>query len=549
MWPLLHPFSDHYSSALQVVDLIYTAVSDVQKDLEGCTLDTQRFKLFWLNISCGRLTLGTSLAGCGTLVQLQAPKTGGPVYIGLLSWDTSVAFRNVLANPPLRCLTAPGQLQPRQDSLLAKALAVLPTVLTVHTVCLVLARMNQMWGAAVPQWAECVHYLTKNFTSVLAANPDGFLLLPQLAFAQVLSFGGVTVSEHTLFLALQSWAFGCVLPAEIEAAQADSQPLKVTCSMVELNSMLQHVRFPLMTHEQLERVYSSPLATMAPSVKELVREAHEAASHSDTCYRVEGLQEDIKPENGTPSASNAPESPSANSAPKNILQNGAPSASRAPKGPRKRRHFYTQAELRSLWRMQPRCPPDTAELLYLHDGDHRGVMHFIGTGYAQSSQFVNPYLTGGVTVWSSSPFHSNSKPSHLTSPEYHRATCALPDATGSALWAVHFNGGHKLACTHYTMRANGSKALPRAWELQGRCEDEPWLTLHSLHGDESLSQPGMTASWAVDSKGTPKFHTDFRVVLTGPTLGGGSVLNIEYLELYGYFWYKAGNAGAEKHTG
>jgi hypothetical protein len=500
----------------------------MQRDLSGCTLDSQRFKLFWLNFSGSLLTLGTNLAGCGTLVQLQAPTTQGPVYIGLLSWDTSVAFRNVLVSSPLRCLAAPGQLEPRQDSLLARALARLPLALTERNVCHVLTRMHQMWGAAVPQWAVCVRYLAEHLRNILAVDPEGFLLLPQVALGQVLSFAGVAMSEHSLFLALESWAFGRVLPAETEALQAELctlQPLKATCCTNELDSMLQHVRFPLMTPVQLDRAHCSPLASVGPMLRELVREAHNAACRTVACNRTEGSQE-------------------------NIPQNGLSSAHNVSGGPCKRQQLYTQDELRGLWRLQPRCPPSTAELLYWQDGDHRGVMHFIGTDYAQSIQFVNPHLTDRVVVSSSSPFHPDSKPSHLTSQEYHRAACALPDAGGSAFWAVHFNGGHKLACRHYTMRANGSKSLPRTWELQGCCDGGSWISLHAAHGDESLSEPGVMSSWAIDNTGGLQFYTDFRVILTGPTSTGGSVLNVEYLELYGYFWYGLGHhASAEKCTG
>ncbi len=48
-------------------------------------------------------------------------------------------------------------------------------------------------------------------------------------------------------------------------------------------------------------------------------------------------------------------------------------------------------------RFQRRLSPAATELMYMFDGDHNGVCHYLGTKYGQQ-EFVNPALSGLLQV-------------------------------------------------------------------------------------------------------------------------------------------------------
>ena len=64
-----------------------------------------------------------------------------------------------------------------------------------------------------------------------------------------------------------------------------------------------------------------------------------------------------------------------------------------------KRHVRGMAGVDSLAaaRFQRRLSPAATPLMYMCDGDHNGVCHYIGTAYGQQ-KFVNPALSGRLQV-------------------------------------------------------------------------------------------------------------------------------------------------------
>ena len=483
--------------------------------LLASTLSAQRFKPFWLDLQGGIVTVGCGLPRCGTILRHRAPCTGDPLYVGLLSWDASVAFRNVLSAPALSFLSVSAALAPRRDSLLHAALQQLPGAIADSNVCQLLAYLHRRWRGAAPEWADCVAHAAKRFERVLRANPQAFLELPPLAFEQLLASSWVSAPEFLLFQALEAWVFGHVLPASQPlppTTEAPCSALPAISSADEIASVLQHIRFAIMSDAELARVRRSPLMRIVQELSTLLDEVPRRQARAASPPALGELSS---------------------------LVNTGESADAASVRLRKRRRLLRQEELSRQWRAQPRCPPGAEELVYTHDGDQGGVMYFLGTGQATSSHFVNPQHTGAVAVTSSSPFSRDSEPSCLTSPIYHSMARALPDADGNAYWAVRFQAGHEFACSHYTMRASGVPPVPHRWKLQGSRDGVQWRTLHEPSG-RGFTAPGKLASWAVDVSSPPQFFSDMRVIQSCSPQLEDPAFNVGYLELYGYYSTQVG---------
>jgi hypothetical protein len=659
-------------------------------------LDPHRFKPFWLNFSQGVLTLGSGPSGCGAFFQNAAPTTTEPLYIGLLSWDSCVAYRGILASNCLQSVAVQQALAPRPGSLLHLSLHSLSSCLNEGTVCTVLAIIAQLWGSCMPQWAECIVFAARNFSDVFRSAPASFCRLPDEALLQVFACSDVHAQEIALFVALEAWAYAC--PPRV-IAQADvlsaSSPLPLPGSpqsrgATSVATALQHVRFPLMTAAEIARVQASPLFTEVPSLPGLLEEAREherfliggdvlcpasaappsrerlpvvtgqshgrmatgaaettpsqgdgvpaavqgdgvtagtqgralgeervdeqcsrvpdgaapqqaAASvpgHDPTVAALTGIDvstpsssslslnaaaqaqvmgtykqcrmEERRP-SGEPTALRSAtlhtagssamsqgeatvQAVSPTAAERSCADSGkqmcepqqrpaAASALGLPATHAQHRRgdagsvpprLCNQTDLWRLWRAQPRCPPNVAELVYMHDGDKNGVMHYLGTGNGTRSHFVNPHRSGRVVVSSSSPFNRDSDPSQLVSRDYHSMSCALPGTHSQAFWAVCFDEGHRLSCALYSLRVNNTTDFPQSWCLQGSKRGGDWDTLHEVKEDRTFMRSGQWASWAVPQWRVPVFFPSFRLLMTAPTATGSLVFNVCRIEFYGY---------------
>ena len=365
-----------------------------------------------------------------------------------------------------------------------------------------------------------------------------------------------------------------------------------------VDDALRYIRFPLMTSAELARVHASPLLRDAPALSQLLHEArahvedaaelsgsitqfasatdrdelksasvctadsiHSAettprsplgSAHSEQCNaEVSQRQQphvavpsDLEPGSARPmhgqyaqqpAACNSPMSDASASAraPREKCEGDCAQSAPAPAATPHRLH--RQCDLWRRWRTQWRCPPDVVELVHTHNSDQNGAMHFLGCSGGANGRFVNPHRVGKVEVTSSSPFNRDSDPSQLVSQGYHKMACALPSADGQAFWAVRFAAGQRLACQHYSMRANGTSDFPTAWQLQGRDDaEDAWVQLHAVTGGHSFVRPGQCLSWPVQQPLQPHFCSELRVLLTGATSEGSRGLHVCHMELYGY---------------
>lgn len=565
-------------------------------DPAAARLNPLRFKPFWLNLADGVLHLGCGPPGCGTILAVVLPATDVPLYIGFVSWDTRVAYRGMSISEPLPRGPPPAALTPPARSLLALSLAALRGTVAACNVCAIVTCLARRWGAAAPLWTVCISFIARHFSDVLQADAAAFCQLPARAIAHVYASGDLHAPELALFLGLESWTYGSpplwALQAAADQAHAPAPPERCVSQLIAdcADAAVCYVRFPLMLSAELERVQASPLVQAVPVLSRLLNEAHEHAAQlrTDSSQRTQSgasycaleppssdamaldsprgseqsdqsclgvamqrhtqaqdnhaqahaaahHQCDARASHATASTSasceaRASESPRAAHDGSASSNAAAPTAPSAP-SPR----LHRQCDLWRQWRTQWRCPPDVIELVHTHNSDQNGAMHFLGCSGGASGRFVNPHRVGKVEVTSSSPFNRDSDPSQLVSQGYHKMACALPCADGQTFWAVRFAAGRKLACLHYSMRANGTADFPMTWQLQGRDgADGAWAQLHAVPGGPSFVRPGQCLSWPVQQPPQPLFHSELRVLLDGPTSEGNRGLNVCHLELYGY---------------
>lgn len=521
----------------------------LRDDLPQSLVSPTRFKPYWLSLSGGTLSLGTGTPGCNLFFQCAVPGlAGADLHIGFSSWDTHVGYRNVSLSKPLRALAPLADGAP-VDRLATRAMAVLSAHLSADSICWLLAYLYASWRTTDPLWDACVDFLGRHLLAVARAAPSQFAALPSLAMLQALAGGRTPASESEVFDAIAMWAYGtwphaagdsarndwsCAAsehsaPLCPDAGAPDDGPLPNSLSndaaaepanapgRVRLRHgarkvarALTHVRFPLMTDEELARVRESPMMRDVPGLPELLHAAEAVRS------KQQGSGDWQQSPRSTPAL--------------------AVAAAAAPASPVRVLAATQQPE--SLWEsswLQRRCPADACELLYMRDGDKNGVLYHLGTSEGASS-WMNPHRTGAVRVTSSSPFCSCSEPFTLSSRAFHPRVCAQPRAASGqveAFWSVDIGPHHSLACNHYTLRMNDSTDFPRSWCLQASDDGVQWVVLRQHDGDESMTRSGQFCSWPVQQKGL-QFYQKFRVMLTGQTSEGTRVFNVNFLELYGY---------------
>ena len=267
-------------------------------DVSEAQLDSHRFKAFWLNLAGGLLSVGAGSPGAGAvLLQLPVPVASGPLFVGLHSWDTHVAYRCITMQEPLATAHLQPPFVPRPGSLLAASFAQLERNLQPRNAAAALCCLAQRWGPASPAWSASVAVAARNLLALLQHAPQRWCQLPPVAIKHIYAHGDVCVHEVALFLALESWA--AVRAPAWAQAPADSwqyapapQPsaLRADADADALHALSQavlHIRFPLMQPQELQRVQASPLVQCVPALRQLLAEAH--AHHRDVNGATPGM--------------------------------------------------------------------------------------------------------------------------------------------------------------------------------------------------------------------------------------------------------------------
>jgi len=298
-----------------------------------------------------------------------------------------------------------------------------------------------------------------------------------------------------------------ISPRTPPAAQQQQQQSKQQRLLSDVESLLPHVRFPLMTPSELNSVESHPLHRRSTLLRELVAEARRggAPSRAAVSVRADRLVRELTPTEAAASA-----------------------------------RFQRR-----------RSPQGCTQLIYMYDGDHNGVCRHIGTRYG-SQKWINPVVAGLLAVRASSPVARGTDPRALLSGAFLRRNFAGPrrDSTTEngleSWWSLDLGPGHLLECNYYTLRADGSPDFLRNWALQGSEDGVTWSDLRCHEGDRTLNLPGQYASWPVGGAAATTAYRYFRIRLIAPN---GEAANphrlcLSYIELYGNFYREGEDAAA-----
>lgn len=193
-------------------------------------------------------------------------------------------------------------------------------------------------------------------------------------------------------------------------------------------------------------------------------------------------------------------------------------------------------------RFRQRCPIGCVPLIFTHNGDTNGVIHFIATRYG-TLPWSNPVSAGLVSIVSSSPTGRFSDPKALVSKNFSRLNFAGPRRVSNGVieswWTVDIGEGHGLRCTRYSLRHDESADYLRDWHFQGSTDGMSWENLSSHSNDLSLRMPGQYSSWPVRDARRRTFR-HFRILQTVPNRRAPNPTHVSlaHIELYGDFFVR-----------
>lgn len=101
---------------------------------------------------------------------------------------------------------------------------------------------------------------------------------------------------------------------------------------------------------------------------------------------------------------------------------------------------------------------------------------------------------------------------------------------------------HRLRCTRYCLRHDGSADFLRDWCLQGSSDGFNWETLILHTNDQTLRMSGQYASWPVRKCGreSQNTHRYFRIFQTVPNAMAPNPTHVSLsnIDLYGDFFFQ-----------
>lgn len=473
-----------------------------RQDVSEALLDPLNFKTFWINFADNSLTLGWGMVHpSGHLLNHPVHVPAQRLFIGFLSLDSPVVFRSIRLK---RHLGSPLSVMPSPSgSLASHCLDALANDLAPESICQLLCLLTAMWRTADPAWIRCVAYLAEHFAAVADAAPDAMCTLPAEAVSEALASSRLNAPEITIFCAIEAWALGSSVSLDAPPTRAGAPPAaaRLAQCLPEITQVLEHIRFPLMSCSQLQRVHASPL------------------------WGLIGTPCAYLPDDGRPQQQAGTGSDHGGSL-------GPPRGHVQGPARQRRAQVCLPQDLRRMWRHQRRAPANATELQFVHTRDKNGVLYHLGTNAGLNARFVNPHLTGVVQVVSSSLYCSASHAGKLTSRVYHGDQCAHPNSAGETFWQVDLKR-HTVVCLEYVLRVNDSGAVPRGWVLQGANDAATWTDLHRVSDSTFFQSKGQYGVWRVEQPVMRPFSS-IRLLLVGAASNGSPVLNVNFIDLYGY---------------
>ena len=497
-------------------------------NIPGSKLSATSFTKFWVSFSGGLLAVGTGEPDPSTVCcsWTDAEPIQNIQFIGLSAWDKHVGYRNIRIHPVVdfsaksTAKTSPGSPE-SLPTLVELCCQESLCIMNSQTVCTVLAVTDAIAPVVDGLRARAIEAAAHMLPDILRDDPEGFKGLTVASLADILQYQSLVCGENALFDALVLWAGGidsiaikqpsllripssaginnfsalnggydrCISEEDDNIAPT---PQRMLC---DVESLLPHIRFPLMTSQELNAVESHPLHAHSALLRELVGEARRGgADRAAASVRADRLVRELTPSEAVASA-----------------------------------------------RFQRRSPPGCTQLIYMYDGDHNGVFWHVGTRYG-SQKWVNPVLAGLLAVRASSPVARGTDPRALLSGAFLRTNFAGPRREGTSgrvsWWAVDLGPGHALECNYYTLRADGSYDFLRNWALQGSHDGTEWTDLRRHEDDRTFKLPGQYASWPVAGAAATVPYRYFRVFLLGPNSEAMHPhrMCLSNLELYGNFY-------------
>lgn len=369
--------------------------------------------------------------------------------------------------------------------------------MSVSNVCHVLNVLE----AVMPEdfetlWKLAIEYAARKLDAV--SKCLAFTTLSASVLAEIVQHQKVSCSEKQVFNIVLLWG------GSIEAFASAGPPTPGKRWITRQHNqggdaILPHIRFPLMSKDELDYVKQSDLYTRSHVLQNLVEEA-------SRFHDMPEMLLDLK-------------QPS-------VRVNGAIRSTMLSHNVAKRR--------------QHRCPDGCTPLVYMYDGDTNGVCYYIATNYGEHS-WVNPVTAGVLSIRASSPMsRCGTDGKALVSRNFSRLNFAGPrrteDGSLESWWTIDLGEEHRLRCTRYIVRHDGSSDYLRTWCLLGSTDGLNWMTLSTHENDFSLKVSGQYASWPVRPR--PEHFRFFKLLQTQANTEGPNPwhVSLSYIDLYGDFF-------------
>lgn len=487
------------------------------------------FRPFWVSYLNGEIRVGRGEDECDCFcVWEDTEPVAGIRYVGLSSWDCHVGYRNVRmlrgngndipSSEEHEALGAPMDTdmcdyglavadEKNVTTLSDVCMQTLTSTISLDTVCHVISALDSVYCGDGDILEDFLYFTATHIEDISCeeAYREGFRSLPLSVMERIIEHQAIPCSEMAVYHAVLVWAGGddAFLSAGPGTPTKDVYTrTKVTQYNSGADSLLPHVRFPLMTLDDLEHIQASSLHVRSTMLQRLVQEALEFHFKPD----IDGkclLDPSI----------------SVNGVVDRVLldQNGS-------------------------MRFRQRCPRGCTPLVYMYNGDTNGVCHFIGTNYGTQT-WVNPVSAGLISVTASSPAsRCGTDPKALVDRSFSRVNFAGPRRTQhgtlESWWIIDLGEHHRLRCTRYSLRHDGSSDFLRDWCMQGSLDGESWETLISHTNDHTLKISGQYASWPIRNGGSRSRYRYFKILQTLPNRSAPNPthVSLSQFDLYGDFF-------------
>ncbi|KAI8103840.1 hypothetical protein M9435_006367 [Picochlorum sp. BPE23] len=482
---------------------------------------------FWMMYSAGEIRVGwgdnpRDPRTCFCVWKDDQPHTNIQ-YAGLSSWDCHVGYRNVRmlhvgrmeadvdedTDEKPTCamdIDSTNEICTLSDICLKR----LEDTVTLASVCNILMVMDAMLDDLIMHdrlMQRCIDFVAENFEDVSSKYRHEFHRLSSRVLEKIVKHQAIPCREMVVYQAVLAWAgsddaFISAGPRTPTKSRNEVPSYYCSYQVKEgADAVLCSVRFPLMSREELCDIQSSSLYARSQMLRNLIEEA---LSFHD-CPMVDGTN---------------PMDPS-------IRVNGVVNG----------KLLCHDATMR----FRQRCPSGCTQLVHIYDGDTNGVCHFIGTRYGRQA-WVNPVSAGLLKVVASSPpSRCGTDPKSLVSRSFSRINFAGPrramDGSHESWWMIDLGERHRLRCTRYILRHDGSADFLRDWCLQASVDGQEWETLVSHSNDQTLKVSGQFASWPIryhENKKDSRFRF-FRVLQTKPNFNAPNPMHVSLsqFDLYG----------------